>query len=234
MVNYTLGEGFGKVREFEVRSGSGEVCIAGDLDYETRSVFEFPVIATDRGGLSTTAMVKIQLTDVNDNHPTFYPREYNVSLREGGHTGPSQPVVVVAATDADSGRYGAVKYRIAAGNDAGLFRVDHASGEIFVTRPSLLSTRTSPYHRLNISAVDGGGLRAPSDAEVFLSVTDSAQRPPIFERARSTFAVREDVARGTVVGSVRATSSDSAVFFYQKCCHICYYENISINVYQYL
>ena len=49
MVNYTLGDSFGKVRDFEVRSGSGEVCIAGALDFETRSVYEFPVIATDRG-----------------------------------------------------------------------------------------------------------------------------------------------------------------------------------------
>jgi len=49
MVNYTLGDSFGKVRDFEVRSGSGEVCIAGELDFETRSVYEFPIIATDRG-----------------------------------------------------------------------------------------------------------------------------------------------------------------------------------------
>jgi hypothetical protein len=49
MVNYTLGDSFGKLRDFEVRSGSGEVCIAGELDFETRSVYEFPVIATDRG-----------------------------------------------------------------------------------------------------------------------------------------------------------------------------------------
>lgn len=49
MVNYTLGDGFEKLREFEVRSGSGEVCIASSLDYEKRNVFEFPVVATDRG-----------------------------------------------------------------------------------------------------------------------------------------------------------------------------------------
>jgi hypothetical protein len=49
MVNYTLGDSFGKLRDFEVRSGSGEVCIAGELDFETRSMYEFPVIATDRG-----------------------------------------------------------------------------------------------------------------------------------------------------------------------------------------
>lgn len=168
-------------------------------------------VALFSGGLSTTAVVKIQLTDVNDNQPVFYPREYNVSLREGGgsSSSSSSPVVVVVATDLDSGRYGSITYRIVAGNDAELFRIDRNSGEIFVTRPSLLSTRTAPYHRLNITATDGGGLRSFQDAEVFLSVTDSAQRPPIFERSRYTFAVKEDVGKNSIVGSVNATSSDS-------------------------
>lgn len=155
-------------------------------------------------------MVKIQLTDVNDNRPVFYPREYNVSLREGGaYSSTTTPVVVVAATDADSGRFGAVSYRIVAGNEAGLFRIDKSTGEVFVSRPSLLSTRAHPYHRLNVSAVDGGGLRAGADAELFISVIDSAQRPPLFERARYTFALNEDVQRGALVGSVRAVVGES-------------------------
>ncbi|KAK4886122.1 hypothetical protein RN001_002393 [Aquatica leii] len=210
MVNYTLGDGFGKQKEFEVRSATGEICITSNLDYETRNVYEFPVIATDRGGLSTTAMVKIQLNDVNDNNPTFYPREYNVSLREGGaSSSATTPVVVVVASDADSGRYGSVTYRIVSGNDAGLFRIDRNSGEIFVSRPSLLSTRSQPFHHLNISATDGGGLRSSSDAEVFISIIDSAQRPPIFEQTRYTYSVKENAKRDTFVGSVKASVLDS-------------------------
>ncbi|XP_049763937.1 protein dachsous-like, partial [Schistocerca cancellata] len=213
MVNYTLGEGFGRGGQLEVRSGTGELCVAGELDYEARSSFEFPVIATDRGGLSTTAMVKVQLTDVNDNVPTFYPRTYNVSLPEGGGGGgggvgvsASQPVVAVVATDPDSGKFGAVSYRIVAGDAAGLFRVDRSTGEIFVTQPGRLVARSQ--HRINVSATDGGGLRAPHDAEVFLSVSDASQRPPIFQHPRYTFSVREDAPRHSVVGSVKASSSD--------------------------
>lgn len=155
-------------------------------------------------------MVKIQVTDVNDNRPTFYPREYNVSLREGGaSSSATTPLVVVAATDPDSGRYGSVVYRIVTGNDAGLFRIDKNSGEIFVSRPNLLSTRSQPFHHLNISASDGGGLKSIADAEVFISVIDSAQRPPIFEQTRYTYSIREDAKRDTFVGSVKATVMDS-------------------------
>jgi protocadherin-16/23 len=49
IVNYTLGEGVKKLSDFEIRSDSGEVCISGDLDYEMRNSYEFPIIATDRG-----------------------------------------------------------------------------------------------------------------------------------------------------------------------------------------
>ncbi|XP_060647453.1 protein dachsous isoform X2 [Drosophila nasuta] len=213
MVNYTLGEGFKHLTEFEVRSASGEICIAGELDYERRNSYEFPVLATDRGGLSTTAMIKMQLTDVNDNRPVFYPREYNVSLRESGTaqaSGTPLPIVAVVATDPDAGSFGQVSYRIVAGNEGGIFRIDRASGEIFVVRPDMLSVRTQPRHMLNISATDGGGLRTSTDAVVFLSIIDAMQRPPIFEKARYNYYVKEDVPRGTVVGSVIATSSDTA------------------------
>lgn len=154
-------------------------------------------------------MVKIQITDVNDNRPTFYPREYNVSLKEGGSSSSATtPVVIVAATDPDSGKYGSLTFRIVAGNDAGLFRIDRNSGEIFISRPSQLSTRSQRYHRLNISATDGGGMKSLNDAEVFISVIDAAQKPPIFEYPRYTYSVKEDVRRDTTVGSVKATVTD--------------------------
>uniref|UniRef100_A0A6P7F7B9 Protein dachsous n=1 Tax=Diabrotica virgifera virgifera TaxID=50390 RepID=A0A6P7F7B9_DIAVI len=206
MVNYTLGEGNTKLKEFHVRSDSGEICISSALDYETRNVYEFPVIATDRGGLSTTAMVKIQITDINDNNPIFYPSEYNVSLRESGvSSSATSPVVVVAATDLDSGKFGAITYKIVSGNDADLFRIEKTTGEIFINRPSLLSARGQPYHRLNISAIDGGNLKSIKDAEVFISIIDSAQRPPIFEHTRYTYTVSENVRKDTVIGNVKAT-----------------------------
>lgn len=158
-------------------------------------------------------MVKIQLTDVNDNRPTFYPREYNVSLRED-RTASSAPVVVVAATDPDSGRFGTVHYELVGAeppNDNGLFRVDRKSGAIFVTRPL---SRTAPRHHLNVSASDGAGMRAAVDAEVFLSVVGPGQQPPVFEKPRYSLNIREDSGKGTVVGTVRATSSDPGK--YQK------------------
>lgn len=49
MVNYTLLDAPSKTNPFFVKSISGEICVASDLDYESKSVYEFLVIATDRG-----------------------------------------------------------------------------------------------------------------------------------------------------------------------------------------
>lgn len=50
MVNYTMGAmGLKTFTEFDVRSATGEICIARDLDYEKKQAYEFPIIATDRG-----------------------------------------------------------------------------------------------------------------------------------------------------------------------------------------
>lgn len=159
--------------------------------------------------MSTTAIVKIQITDFNDNAPIFYPSEYNVSIREASAGLPSTAIVSVVASDLDSDRFGAVSYRIVGGNEAAIFRIDRVSGEIFVSKPNMLSSRTQPNYKLNISATDGGGLRSSQDAIVYINVIDSMHRPPIFEKSRYTYSVKEDVARGTVIGSVLATSSDS-------------------------
>lgn len=153
-------------------------------------------------------MVKIQLTDVNDNRPIFYPREYNVSLREGAGSSAS-PVLAVAATDADSGRLGSLAYRLVSGNKDGIFRIDRTTGELFVSRPTSLSARNQPFHQLNVSATDGGGLRSEDDAQVFVSVVDSAQKPPVFEWPRYQFKVREDIKQGMVVGTVKASGTNS-------------------------
>ena len=82
------------------------------------------------GGLSTTAMVKVQISDVNDNRPTFYPREYKVSLSE--HEVSSGALVAVAATDADAAANGRIRYSIVSGNTNGIFRIDASSGEVGV------------------------------------------------------------------------------------------------------
>lgn len=208
MVNYTIGDRFKKLNHFIVKSDTGEICIARDLDYETRSSYEFSVVATDRGGLSTTAVVKILLTDENDCRPIFYPKNYNVSLRESDvFEAVTNPLVKVVATDKDFGKFGTVVYRIVQGNEADIFRLDSNSGELFINKPKLITRHSHSYFHLNVTAIDGGNLRSIENAEIFISIIDSAQKPPIFEKARYSYQVKENAKYNTMVGSISATNN---------------------------
>lgn len=210
MVNYTIGDRFKKLNQFVIKADTGEICIENELDYETRSSYEFPVIATDRGGLSTTAVVKILLTDVNDNFPVFYPREYNVSLREtDAYQATSTPIVQVVAKDIDFGKFGHVTYRIVSGNEVGIFRLDATSGQLFVTKPNLLANNGLTFYHLNVTAIDGGDLQSKTNAEIYISLIDSAQRPPIFDKTQYSYQVKENAKYNTMVGSITATNFGS-------------------------
>lgn len=58
MVNYTLNEANHQgLTEFEIRSSSGEICITEELDFEKRNIYEFPVVAYDRGELLTETII---------------------------------------------------------------------------------------------------------------------------------------------------------------------------------
>lgn len=57
-----------------------------------------------------------------------------------------------------------------------------------------------------ISAEDGGGLTAPVNARVNVSVVGGSVASPVFEQAQYFFTVSEDVLRGTAVGVIRAAA----------------------------
>lgn len=92
------------------------------------------------GNLESSAVVKVTLTDVNDNHPEFYPLNYsiNVDLSEA-NTGTT--IVRVQAQDPDSSNFGSIQYSITAGNDRGYFSIITNSGELDVEKKP---TKTIP------------------------------------------------------------------------------------------
>ena len=81
-------------------------------------------------GLDATAMVKINIQDVNDNAPVFKQMTYSLNLARD--TEPGTVIVNVEALDKDSGRFGRILYSITSGNEAALFSVDQTTGELYV------------------------------------------------------------------------------------------------------
>ena len=157
------------------------------------------------GGLSTTAIVRVQITDANDNRPIFNPRSYNVTLK---NTEPNSGAILrVIATDQDAGLFGQVAFRISGGNEAGIFRIDRSSGEIYVARSTLLAR--SSVHQLNVTATDAAGLKSSMDAEVRITASSAGHRMAMCDKPRYTFVVKESVAQNSVVGIIKETGTSS-------------------------
>ena len=70
---------------FTISSTSGLITIAtgATLDYERRQDYNFTVLATDNGGLSSMPVnVSILIINYNDNEPVFNPSSYNKAIYE--------------------------------------------------------------------------------------------------------------------------------------------------------
>ncbi|XP_043369203.1 protocadherin-23 isoform X2 [Dermochelys coriacea] len=203
-IDYLLYDGFHnyeKSKAFWIDPHTGHICVCQDIDREEDpATYDLLVKATDGGGLSAQAFVRIEIEDINDNQPIFDPASYVTSI--SSHTHPGTEIINVIATDRDSGIYGVVTYELVPGEFSSLFTVDTSSGIIYLI--STLSHLDHTMMFLTVSARDGGGLTSVVNASVTVNILQTTLAPAIFERSRYTFSVPEDVPEGSPVGTVKA------------------------------
>ncbi|TSK49682.1 Protocadherin-16 [Bagarius yarrelli] len=206
-VSYSLGSGPGSLTppQFSINKESGQICTSASLDRDQGPAsYDFAVTAVDGGGLNSVAYVHVDLVDVNDNWPVFYPVNYAVSLST--QSSPGTSVIRVTAHDPDAGENSRVTYRTAPGGSSPFFTLNKDTGVISLSRS--LHGKANTVVTMVVSAQDGGGLTAPVNAKVNISIVAGLVAPPVFEQAQYYFTVSEDALRGTQVGTVRASTKN--------------------------
>ncbi|XP_034063007.1 protocadherin-16-like isoform X1 [Gymnodraco acuticeps] len=204
-ITYSLGSGMNNAApsQFTIGKETGQICTSAALDRDQGPAsYDFAVTAVDGGGLSSVTYVKVDLVDINDNRPAFYPVSYAVSLST--QSAPGTSVVRVTAYDPDSGENGKITYKTVPGGASPYFTLNKDTGVISLSRS--VYGKTNSVIPMVISAQDGGGLVARVNARVNISVVAGLVAPPVFEQTQYYFTVSEDVLRGTVVGFVQASS----------------------------
>ncbi|XP_071379690.1 protocadherin-16-like [Centroberyx affinis] len=204
-ITYSLGSGINSAvpSQFTIGKETGQICTSVALDRDQGPAsYDFTVTAVDGGGLSSVAYVKVDLVDINDNRPAFYPVSYAVSLST--QSAPGTSVVRVMAYDPDRGENGRVTYRTVPGGASPYFTLNKDTGVISLSRS--LHGKVNSVIPMVISAQDGGGLVALVNAKVNISVVAGLVAPPVFEQTQYHFTVSEDALRGTAVGIVQASS----------------------------
>nr|CAD7397956.1 unnamed protein product [Timema cristinae] len=141
------------------------------LDREKQSTLNFVVIAIDtpQGGVNqrkSTAMVRVEVLDVNDNAPQFSKPIYSAVVPENVIV--DTQVTIVAAHDPDEVLSGQIIYEISDEGEAnGLFQVNMTTGNVTTQRVLTGKGRAEPY-QLIIRAHDKG--EPPLFTDVILNV----------------------------------------------------------------
>ena len=189
---------------FAIDVTSGAVTYIGPgEDYESGpNSYELTVTATDRGGLSATASVAVEILDVNEP-PVFDADSYGFELEEN-RDGGEEPVALgaVTATDPDAGD--TLTFAIAAG-DTTLFAIDVTSGAVTYIGPGEDYESGPNSYELTVTATDRGGLSAT--ASVAVEILD-VNEPPVFEQDSYAFELAENRIGPVELGAVSATDPD--------------------------
>ncbi|XP_048060461.1 cadherin-23 isoform X2 [Megalobrama amblycephala] len=177
------------------------------LDRETRSshVLEVEAYNSDQGSMRSSVRVIVYVEDVNDESPVFTQSQYNrLGLRETAGIGTS--VVVVRATDPDTGDGGAVAYALVSGSDR-KFEVDMSTG--LVTTVDYLDYETKTSYLMNVSATDQSPPFHRGYCTVYVTLLNELDEAVAFLSAGYEASLRENIATGTEVVQVKAQSADN-------------------------
>ena len=128
--------------------------------------------------------VTITLKDINDNSPIFTSPD-RITVQE--NVQPGVPVYRFSATDADQGRNGQVEFSVAS-EDRKYFSVRPTDGVLSVT--SSLDRETRPEYTIHVTARDKGSPSKATVQEVKVTVGDSNDHTPVFNRRTYSKQIR--------------------------------------------
>ncbi|XP_028838817.1 protocadherin Fat 3 isoform X3 [Denticeps clupeoides] len=202
------------VEDFYMDANTGELKTANLMDRERTAVYNLIAQAMDGGGLFCRSEISVIILDVNDNAPSFSYSQFLASMFENAT--PKALITRLQANDPDEGFNRKVVYTLV--DSAGdMFSIDASSGVVILEKP--LDRELQDSYLVRIQASDRGGEEGSLSTTVDLTimVLDVNDNPPIFQKNDYSVTVPEDVAVGTEVLRVFATSEDvgpNAEIFY--------------------
>uniref|UniRef100_A0A3B3YQB3 FAT atypical cadherin 3b n=1 Tax=Poecilia mexicana TaxID=48701 RepID=A0A3B3YQB3_9TELE len=180
------------VEDFYMDANTGELRTATVIDRETTPSYKLIAQATDGGGLFCRSDISLKVLDVNDNAPSFSTTHYLASVYE--NASPKALLTRLQASDPDEGLNRTVVYSLVDSFD-GIFSIDPVTGIVILEKFLDRESRDSGHspHRL---------------VDLTILVLDVNDNAPVFQRRDYAVTVPEDVAVGTEVLRILATSAD--------------------------
>ncbi|XP_053334216.1 protocadherin alpha-3-like isoform X3 [Clarias gariepinus] len=198
----------------DIQSGeqtlSAELVLQKALDREKQPVIQLTLTAIDGGKPPRTgsAIVVINVVDVNDNTPIFSKQLYKVRVSENTPAGTT--LIKLEATDLDEGVNGDIVYSLTERDSStlsGLFTINEDSGEIIVQ--GRLDYEENPAFEIRAQASDRGHSPRSAHCKVLVEVADVNDNAPEITLTSLTNTVREDSALGSVIALMTVTDLDN-------------------------
>ncbi|XP_050928257.1 protocadherin alpha-10 isoform X8 [Lates calcarifer] len=192
--------------------------VNGPLDRETKAQYNVTIVATDEGTppLSSTNIVTVHVSDVNDNPPRFSELLVNVYVKENSPVG--AVIKTVTATDADVERNGQVSYSFLKSNSdslslSAMVNINSETGDI-------VSLQSFNYEELKtfqfkVQATDSGVPPLSSNVTVNVFILDENDNSPSILAPYSEHgsvnseSIPYSAEAGYFVAKIRAVDADS-------------------------
>lgn len=158
------------------------------------------IVAVFAARESGRVFFRVDLADVENLAPQITAQAF--AIDENAPAGS----VVGAVVASDPNASDTLAFAITGGNGAGAFAIDPASGTLSVASSAALDFETTPAFTLTVQVTDNGAIPRSASATVTITLNDVNEAPSVADQA---FAVDENAANGSAVGSVLASDPDA-------------------------
>ncbi|KAH9496049.1 Protocadherin-11 Y-linked [Bulinus truncatus] len=153
--------------------------------------------------------VTINITDINDNVPSFDVDRFAVEIPENNAEGLTKPLP--SAVDKDTGENGIQHYSLLTQMEEFSINVERRLNNKFrvsLVVNTVLDREKQDRYVLLVAATDGGPQPMTGTLTVHVNVTDVNDNSPVFTQQDYSYSVVETAAVGDIIGKVTATDRD--------------------------
>nr|XP_055033337.1 protocadherin alpha-8-like [Misgurnus anguillicaudatus] len=151
--------------------------------------------------------VGVEITDVNDNTPTFSEEEQHFEIAE--HTPTGTRFQIQAARDADTKANNVRTYKLSQNEHFEVETKDRDEEKIpLLILKKALDRESTAQHILILTAIDGGNPPRSGTLNIIVTVLDANDNRPVFSEDAYSVTVKENAAKGTVLLRLNATDID--------------------------
>ncbi|KAG7518347.1 protocadherin alpha-8-like [Solea senegalensis] len=192
--------------------------VDGPLDRETASQYNISITATDEGSppLSSTSVITVHVSDVNDNKPVFKENMINIYLKENSPVG--AVIKTVSAFDADAEQNGQVRFSFLHDNSDSLplstmMNINSETGDIISLQS--FNYEESKTFQFKVQATDSGVPPLSSNVTMNVFILDENDNSPVALAPYSEHgsvnseSIPYNVEAGHIVAKIRAVDADS-------------------------